>query len=443
MAKPTVHIVHHIDTEGPMCEPLDELFERIGSILGHPLNLEPTKENLKKLQSAEFVFVDAKTDRLLKRIVDPQLLNFKKDQEEVEEMLDRILAPEYRNRFQDSFGQSWVYNWHVLDHVGFEANPRHRLLGYGAIFNIYKKRLTDRDSLQWHFHPVHFDRAAHISAISYLNCAYELQQVMCRRLLDHHWFPVVSRAGFHTVRPDSNWWLEQWLPFDASNQAMAGDNTDFKDNIDGRFGDWRGAPDDWSLYHPDWKDWRKKGSMNRIISRCLNMNTRLRNIDSHELTRAFKLAETTGKDVYVGITNHDFREMSVEIEDFYEKLKAVAAQHQEVNFAFSETVHAFRKCCAFTDAEIQKDRLDFDLQLSDNTLQVRVTNGALFGPQPFIALLTKDGRYLTDNFNFGEVDSGTFFYTFDYLTVPLENTKAIAVASNDRYGNTCIQRIDL
>lgn len=34
------------------------------------------------------------------------------------------------------------------------------------------------------------------------------------------WFPLVNRAGMHNERPDSNWFLEQWIPFDASNQSI-------------------------------------------------------------------------------------------------------------------------------------------------------------------------------------------------------------------------------
>lgn len=447
MNKPTVHIVHHVDTEGPMCEPLDELFERIANTLGYPIDLAPSKENLQLLQSQDYVFVKPEIDQLLKKLIDPKLLNFKNTWEEVDEMLDRILVTAYRDKFKDSFGKGWIYNWHLLDHVGFETNPRYRILGYSGIFNLYKTKLENlniqQDAMQWHFHPIPFNKAAHTSAISYMNSAYELQQVMCRRLIDHNWFPVVNRAGFHTVRPDINWWLEQWLPFDASNQAMTTDNTGFNDNINGRFGDWRGAPDDWSLYNPDLYDWRKKGTMKRTISRCLNMNTRFRNIDSHELSRAFKLAETSGKDVYVGITNHDFREMSVEIESFYDLLKEVAANYNNVNYAFSDTITAFRKAIGFSESEITENKLDFKIELSGDTLKVQVINGELFGAQPFIGLLTKDGRYLTDNFNWGEPGSQSYFYTFDFLTIPLENMKTIAVASNDKYGNTCIRRIDL
>ena len=74
MNKPTVHIVHHVDTEGPMCEPLDELFERIQNTLGYPINLAPSKENLQLLQSQDYVFVNAEVDQLLKKLIDSKKL---------------------------------------------------------------------------------------------------------------------------------------------------------------------------------------------------------------------------------------------------------------------------------------------------------------------------------------------------------------------------------
>ena len=33
------------------------------------------------------------------------------------------------------------------------------------------------------------------------------------------WFPSVFRAGFQAERPDSNLFLEQWIPFDMTNMA--------------------------------------------------------------------------------------------------------------------------------------------------------------------------------------------------------------------------------
>ncbi|MES2659799.1 MAG: class I SAM-dependent methyltransferase [Verrucomicrobiota bacterium] len=445
--KPTVHIVHHVDTEGPLHEPIGELFLRIEATLGQPLNLDPTPENLKILQSKEYVFMNEEIDRSLKTMIDPELLQFKKNWDEVGEMLDRILHPSFRNKYSDSFGNGWIYNWHIIDHVGFEHNRRSKALGYQTVFNYYLDKLaaTDshQDSLQWHFHPVPFNKEVHLCATSYLNSYHELSQVVARRLIDNNWFPVVNRAGFHTVRPDSNWWLEQWLPFDASNQAIEEAENTFADTANGRYGDWRGAPSDWSIYHPDLYDWRKKGPLKRSISRCLNMKTRFRNITVAEFEKAFARARDTQEDVYVGFTNHDFREMSTEIEETYQSLSKAAEKFPDVTFRFSGAVDAFRACLNYSDMEVKANSVALAAEVDGSTLRVRITKGTFFGSQPFLALKTRAQTYHTDNFDFGPVDSQEFYYTFDISTFELRDLEAIAVAANDCYGNTSIARIEL
>ena len=61
--------------------------------------------------------------------------------------------------------------------------------------------------------------------------------------------PSTYRPGFHTIRPDSNWFLEQWIPFDFSNQSTKNEGNQ-PDLIGGRWGDWRRAPNSWKPYHP-------------------------------------------------------------------------------------------------------------------------------------------------------------------------------------------------
>ena len=48
MKKPVLHIVHCIDTEGPLDEDIQATFERLDYIFG--IKLKPTRENLIALQ---------------------------------------------------------------------------------------------------------------------------------------------------------------------------------------------------------------------------------------------------------------------------------------------------------------------------------------------------------------------------------------------------------
>lgn len=433
-----VHIVHHIDTEGPLYEDRGELFKRLKLIFD--IQVEPTEENLKKLQRKEIPLHGREEE--VARVVDPHTVNFLGDWSQIGEMLDRVMAPGYRNILQDSAGQGWVYNWHCMDHVGFVENPRRRDLGYFKVFDYYQNRIqqpgSERDRLHWHFHPVHFGRAAHIPATSYVNSFSEITQVISRRLIERRWFPLVNRAGFHSERPDSHWFLEQWMPFDPSNQSVEADQAPKaqKDMAAGRFGDWRWAPSDWSLYHPHHDDYQKPGQCRRVIARVLNMKSRHRNINGEELRKAFQKAQKDEK-VYVGVTNHDWRDMQVEIDEFRQTLSSVIKEFKDVKFYFSETVEAFRDILFTEEPPQLKLKCEIKTVPSEQLL-VTVQQGQLFGPQPWLSIKTSKGEYLHDNFDVVE-PGRVFSYSFDDYTLPLDQVGAWAVASNDRYGHQAIE----
>lgn len=435
--KPTVYIVHHVDTEGPLYEDTKATFERVEMILETKIPLKPTQENLRKLQKGT---ADCLTDEQRKKamiITKPHLLEYKKSWAEVDEMLYRILSKDFRNKYIDSCGGGYLFTWHIIDHVGFITNPRHRDIGYHNVFDHYQNILEETDSLgvdevEWHFHPVPFEKRANQCATSYENCYPILHQILSRRLIDCGWFPRINRPGMHTERPDSNWFLEQWLPFDAGNQAIEHDDY----CTYGRYGDWAGAPDDWSIYHPDIYDWRKTGKSNRYIARVLNLNTRFRNLTAHELSRAFEKARREETNVYVGVTDHDFREISTEVDDFYALIQQVKKEYPDVDYRFSTSLDAFR---AVIGLPLDK-KVKFDSHITGNRLEIKFTEGEPFGPQPYLAIKTKTGEYLHDNFDFG-VFKKEYYYTFDADTIELERVEKIFVATNDRYGNQCIQQV--
>jgi len=435
-----VYICHHIDTEGPLWENIQELFDRIKHIFD--IDLKATYSNLEKLQKGEISLPKEKKDELLK-VIDPHSIGFKRNWGMIEEMLERVMSPKFRDEMHDSFGNGWIYNWHIMDHVGFnDVNPRHRDIGFHNIYEFYNYMIAStnsfQDSIHWHFHPVSITKKAHIPATCYDNCMPILHQIISRRLIDKNSFPVVNRAGFHTERFDSNLFLEQWIPFDPSNQSVNDKDQPKhqKDLGEGRFGDWRGAPSDWSLYHPDLYDWRKTGNAKRVIGRVLNMKSRHRNINETEIEKAFVKAKN-GENVYLGITNHDWREMSVEIDEFRNMLSNVSRRYPGVKYKFSETVKAFQNVLGFSEKEMSKNKLILQGNIKGNMLKIEIKNGEIFGPQPYLAFKTKNGDYFHDNFDFGNT-SGIYTYTFDNYTMPLNIIEKISVASNDKYGNTSI-----
>jgi len=442
----TIFIVHHVDTEGPMREPISETFKRVENTFNIKIDFPRTKANLKKLQRGELIGDNPLLIKQVKKLLSSHSLDLNEKWEDIDTMLYLIMNKKFRNHNPDSFSGGWIFNWHIMDHVGFKTNKRYRDLGYFKIFNHYKdiikKTNSRQDGIHWHFHPISFFKEAHVSATSYENSFTEIHQILSRRLIEENWFPKVNRAGFHSERPDSNCFLEQWIPFDPSNQSVEiKDNEVQVDAINGRFGDWAGAPSDWSLYHPDIYDWRKKGHLNRVIGRVLNLDSRFRNISSEEIEKAFRIAKK-GQDVYLGVTNHDFREMSVEIEMFRNMLQSISSKYPKVKYKFSESVEAFRNVLGLNQKEIKENRIDFECVLKENVLSVDIVCGEPFGPQPYLAIKTKNGEYFHDNLDFGEFKK-TYFYTFDRYTVPIDDIEKISLASNDKYGNCCIINIKL
>ena len=166
------------------------------------------------------------------------------------------------------------------------------------------------------------------------------------------------------------------------------------------------------------------------------MMTRFRNLSKEELKVGFEKARMTGDNVYVGVTNHDFRELSTEISDFYEMLQSVAKEYADVDFKFAKSTTAFKEVLKIPTGT----KLNFDTQIQGNVLTVTFTDGEPFGPQPYLAIKTKSGEYRHDNFDFGAFKK-VYYYTFDFNTTELENIESLVIGTNDKYGNQCIKKI--
>ena len=437
-----LYIVYCIDTEGPLHEPIEATFERLKEIFN--IDIKPTKENLRKLQNKE-VYLGGLENEVAK-VVDPHLLSYNDTWDKIDEMLDEAMSINFRNRFLDSEGKGLIYNWHCVDHIGFLTNERRRDIGYGNIFYHYKKKLEKHgnlDKIHWHFHPISFNREAHISATSYDNSMYEFHQIITRRIINFNWFPTVNRAGFHTIRQDSNFILDQWIPFDYSNQAQyQPDQTAQLDMKGGRFGDWKRAPKEWKPYHPSYDDYQTPGNMNRWTIKCLNIGTRLRLLTDYEISKAFELAHKEGQAI-LSFTNHDFRDIRKDIVDIYSRIFRIGEEFKDVKIFHCDAIEAMQRYLDYKGENKLKLK-GYLRRINQNctVLIIETLNGEVLGSQPYLAIKSKDGRYYHDNLDEVEFKK-KMSYTFDGLTLKLNQVEKVKVASNDKYGNCSIIDIDL
>ena len=428
----TVYVVHCVDTEGPIYEPIEATFERVRLLFG--VELTPTQENLVRLQ-AQKIDLNGKEAEVA-NCVSRKRLAFLEDWQQLDSALDELFSESFRRQFPDAFGRGYKFSWYCLDHVGFETNPRRRALGYHTILEHYLRWIrgakTCRDGLYWHYHGVPFNRAAHCFGNNW-SFSNEHIQILSRRIIDHGLFPCSFRPGGHIERPDMNLWLEQWIPFDYGNQAMDLEDADKQpDFSNGRLGDWRRAPKDWGAYHPDYFDYQIPGKMKRYMFRCLNLESRLGSIDQHEVHKAFKTAEKNGSTV-LAVTNHDNRDMRGEIEKFYAMLLESKNVYPGVHFKYANAVDAARMAL---DLKFQKP-LELNMEWQGSTLYVSA-NLDVWGPQPFLAVKTKDNKYYHDNMD--HQNETRWSYTFDWMNIDKDALACVGVGSNDAYGNTVVTR---
>jgi hypothetical protein len=432
MSDARVLLLHAVDTEGPLFESAAETVARINRIAGLSLPVEDA--TLGKLRADEIELGGAR-DVVLNVLRYSEFLG---DWGAVRAMLARVMSPVFRRANADSDGRPWVFNWHVMDHVGYDVNPRRRDIGYHNVFDVYRDLIAGcgpEDELGFHFHPDHFYTHAHLCGTTY-STSRNLYAILARRLVDRNWFPRSFRAGFHTERPDSHGFLEQWIPHDFSNQAIAADDSTAGqlDLSHHRFGDWSRAPTEWGWYHPDHDDYQSQGGCRRRIFRCLNIGTRHRCITEQEVTRAFDQVRSERRDVVVAVTNHDFRDMAPDVEWLKRTCDAMSARSgiKWRSASISDTFAPWRAPPPRSAWTLGEDR-----GLARLSIEYAEP---IFGPQPFMAVKLANELYHHVNLDIVR-PFRSFAYTFDDNTVPLDRIEAIVIGTNDRHGNVIVDRL--
>ncbi len=433
----TVYICHCIDTEGPLYESLSANFERLKEIFG--IELPATEENLYKIQNKELNFGDL-TDTIAD-VFSKKRISTLGSWDEIDKVLNIILDDTFRKELLDSRGKGWIYSWFCMHHAGFSGeNPRKRDSGYNKIYDHYVKILSkykcNDDIIGFHFHPIPFKGHYNLYATSYVSNS-AIFEILAHAIIDRHYFPAVYRPGFNTERPDSHWFLEQWIPFDFGNQSLKLYNNDQPDISNGRFGNWTNAPLDWYPYHPDYNDYQKQGDCKRWITRCLNIDARIGKITEEDVNDAFICAQEHGTSL-LAFTNHDFRDMQPELMYIKSLIRNVSAKYPDVKYVFCNALDAMRKTLNIEPADI-----NITCEFSGNNKSMLlhiIADSDIFGSQPYFSIKTNDGKYYWDNLDYG--NKNEWYYAFDPNTFLINEIDKIGIAANNATGKTAICVID-
>lgn len=431
----TLYVVHCVDTEGPLHVPLGSVFADLERIFA--IRLPATTETLRKLRNCE-IPLDGREQEVA-AVVSPARLAYLSSWDQIDEMLRELMSAEARLRVPDSFGEGYVYSWHCVDHVGYLDNPRRRDIGFHSVFDHYHQMIAEtgshRDVVHFHHHPVAFSLQANHNAGQYVYHKPMIFEILARKIIDRNWFPSTYRPGFHCERPDSHWLLEQYFPFDFANQACSQPPTT-KDLAGGRMGDWRRAPQTWVPYHPSHDDYQVPGNCRRWLGRILNVGTRHSVLNEVDVRQAFAEARD-GNPAIMAVANHDFRDMRPDMIYVQDLLARVAPDFPEVKFAYTDSRTAMRQALGI-DAS---NPIQLSVTLEDDVVRIR-SSRPTFGPQPFLALRTREGRYFHDNLDVQQ-PFREWTYVLDDHTFPLHSLAAVGVGSCDPAGNAATTVLDL
>jgi hypothetical protein len=380
---PTLYVVHCVDTEGPLEETLQATFQRLKDRFG--LEMPPSLSLLNRLQQGMLDLAGREEE--VAAFLAPRRLDYLSLWGEVEASVAAVTDPDFRRSHCDGAGGGYRFSWFITDVVGYCANPRRKAEGFHAIWDQYRLFLHEsapEDVLGWHFHAVTPDGQPLEYNTSWTSNDWP-ERVLARRIIERGHFPGLFRAGGNVMRNDLSHWLERFIPLDFSSCS--------RPDGGGRPGsqeDWRGAPTEWGAYHPDFRDYRRPGGMQRWVFRTMPIENRCGYLQPDEVEDAFAQAADRGSAV-LSLSNHDRRELRPDVEYVHELVRRTAERFPEVQWRYANAQQA---AAAHLDLA-PTGPPGLKLSLKDGLLWIE-SDRRLFG-EPFLALEQQGGLFFRDN----------------------------------------------
>ena len=123
--------------------------------------------------------------------------------------------------------------------------------------------------------------------------------------------------------------------------------------------------------------------------------------------------------------------MSYDVEEVYERILNASKKHPDIKFKNSG---AHEAAMAVTGNKNEPFELKCEIKTENGITRLYVNASSdTFGPQPYLAIKTKGGRYFMDNFDF-QVPKRSWTYTFDEHSVLIDDVDKIGIASNSANG---------
>jgi len=300
--------------------------------------------------------------------------------EDIEASLAELTSKAFREEHCDSFGRPYVFDWFILDFMGFRTNPKHRVAAYHDTYDHLVALPTEPDAIDWHYHVPPASGAGDEWSETWLS-SNECNTILARRLLERGTFPAAFRAG-GTIEDDAgSHWLDEVFALDFSNRVSersrgTGDLYSF---------DWHGAPARWGSYHPAHHSFLEEGAMRRYIYRCIDLRSRYNELTVDHVTEAMREVARSGSQLVLSYFSHDNRDMRPETRSAVDLLRSASAE-TGVPWASCTAAEAHRLFHG-----LDHDELRLEVELEPQGVAVRA-EGEPLQRTPFVAAELADGR---------------------------------------------------
>lgn len=342
----------------------------------------------------------------------------------IKDMHERV-----RFAYPDAAGGPAVFSWFVLDWVGYnEYDPtfqkRGHTTGFHRIFDAYRETILSEnalkqsgDGLYWHYHHPPKDGSWGWNRNWSDSNWYE--KVLNKKILERHFFSSVFRAGGYVEDNKASAWLEQWIPFDYSNNSPA-----FKE---GAY-EWPRASRNWAPYHPAHNDYQSKGDMKRAIFRSVPVLGRVGSnvLTEKDVENAFLSAENGEKPVITFVTHDYYKNAAEELQTAHTLISRAARKHPNISWRYANALSAARESLSLSPLE----GLTLSVTKIGANEFIIVSNHALFGLIPCVVISHHDTERRVD---VEPTEANTW-----RLILEDEGVKKIGVAGSDAYGNTAV-----
>ena len=380
---PLVIIVHAVDTEGPIG----------GNVRRRP---DGTKE-----------FMDNWSD--------------------IKVSLKDITSNEFRQRNADSFGNPFKLNWFIMDFIGFSTNPKNRITEFNDTYDNIKSLNTKLDSFHWHYHQPPISGIGDQWSDDWDNSDIHYD-ILGHRIIDRQDFPEVFRAGGTVEDNKCSRWLEDNFLIDYSNRASyrseeTSDIFDFN---------WFEAPRHWGAYHPHTDNFMNPGEMRRHIVRCVDLRSRLHELQQWEVDEAFSYAQAYNRPIILSYFSHDHRDMRDETRRASE-LISNAHQRFGVNFMWSDAKEALQISKGITPLHV---RIGIE-QTGDGSVMIHF-HRSIYQRCPFVYTKMIDGSIIRHELQL-EVHPACPYYLLRCFLKLTDEMTHIGVACTSTTGDASVK----